>query len=41
VIEGTDNPALPAAQVQPENGKLVWFLDHAAASQLSTCYETA
>jgi 6-phosphogluconolactonase len=27
-------PALPAAQVQPPTGQLVWFLDHAAAARL-------
>lgn len=27
-------PALPAAQVQPSSGELVWFLDHAAAGRL-------
>jgi len=36
VIERLDEPALPAAEVQPVDGKLVWFLDKAAASQLST-----
>ncbi len=37
VLEGSD-PAekYPSKLVQPTNGKLIWFLDRAAASQLST-----
>ena len=31
---GPDSPSLPARMVQPTNGKLVWFLDKAAASKL-------
>lgn len=31
---GTDCPLLPAQMVRPTSGKLVWFLDSAAASQL-------
>jgi len=38
VIERLDEPALPAARVQPADGKLVWFLDKAAASQLFTSW---
>ena len=37
VLEG-NGPAeqYPSKLVQPENGKLIWFVDRAAASQLST-----
>jgi 6-phosphogluconolactonase len=37
VLEG-DAPAekYPAKLVQPSDGNLIWFLDRAAASQLST-----
>ncbi|PIM97012.1 6-phosphogluconolactonase [Handroanthus impetiginosus] len=31
---GPDSPQLPARMVQPIKGKLVWFLDAAAASRL-------
>uniref|UniRef100_A0A0D9X189 Glucosamine/galactosamine-6-phosphate isomerase domain-containing protein n=1 Tax=Leersia perrieri TaxID=77586 RepID=A0A0D9X189_9ORYZ len=35
--DGPDNPSsLPARMVQPTDGKLVWFLDKAAASSLET-----
>ncbi|WCJ22094.1 6-phosphogluconolactonase 1 [Euphorbia peplus] len=41
-IEGaapdSDSPQLPARMVQPAEGKLVWFLDHEAASKLH-CYK--
>jgi 6-phosphogluconolactonase len=47
MAEGLDAPAsLPARMVQPSDGKLVWFLDKAAASFLDSknddddaCYE--
>jgi len=32
---GEDKTTLPAQQVQPEDGKLLWMLDHAAASKLT------
>jgi 6-phosphogluconolactonase len=36
VIEGTFHPdRLPAQLIQPGKGRLFWFLDHAAASQLT------
>jgi 6-phosphogluconolactonase len=36
VIEGMSQPdKIPAQLIQPENGKLLWFLDRAAANQLS------
>jgi len=34
VLEGDNQPPLPAQQVRPENGELVWMLDQAAASKL-------
>ena len=34
VLEGDNQPPLPAQQVQPENGELIWMLDQAAASKL-------
>lgn len=34
VNEASSNCTLPAQMVQPTNGKLVWFLDRAAASKL-------
>lgn len=34
--EGLDAKAIPARMVQPIDGKLVWFLDEAAASSLET-----
>ncbi|XXG55529.1 hypothetical protein AAC387_Pa03g3181 [Persea americana] len=34
VDEASSNCTLPAQMVQPTNGKLVWFLDRAAASKL-------
>ena len=35
VLEGRNTPSLPAQQVQPTNGKLLWMLDEPAASQLT------
>jgi len=34
VLEGKSSPPYPAQQVQPENGKLLWMLDQAAAKHL-------
>lgn len=34
VLEGNGNP-LPAQMIHPENGRLIWLLDEAAASKLS------
>ena len=34
VVKGGTTPLLPAQQVQPSNGKLLWMLDEAAASNL-------
>jgi 6-phosphogluconolactonase len=37
VLEGNDPGELyPAKLVHPKDGKLIWFLDRAAASALST-----
>lgn len=33
---GPDRPVLPSRMVQPTEGKLVWFLDKAAASKLQS-----
>lgn len=30
-----DNKKFPAKLIQPENGRLIWFLDHAAAAELT------
>ncbi|WCJ42615.1 6-phosphogluconolactonase 1 [Euphorbia peplus] len=38
VAPDADSPQLPARMVQPAEGKLVWFLDKAAASKLD-CYK--
>ncbi|CAH1785858.1 unnamed protein product, partial [Owenia fusiformis] len=35
VLEGSEEPPLPASQVRPSNGELYWFLDQPAASLLS------
>ncbi|KAL9678816.1 hypothetical protein QQ045_016667 [Rhodiola kirilowii] len=35
IDEKADHPSLPAALVNPSNGKLVWFLDNLAASKLN------
>jgi 6-phosphogluconolactonase len=35
VIEGTDDPPLPAARVKPHDGQVVWFLDEPAANKLA------
>lgn len=35
VLEGKHTPPLPAQQVQPTNGRLLWMLDESAASKLS------
>ncbi|XP_039628385.1 6-phosphogluconolactonase [Polypterus senegalus] len=35
VLEGNEEPALPAARVNPANGELLWFLDESAAQSLS------
>jgi len=35
VLEGKTTPPFPAQQVQPENGRLLWMLDQAAAKLLS------
>ncbi len=34
VLEGKPTPPLPAQQVQPINGRLLWMLDEAAAAKL-------
>ncbi len=34
VLEGKHTPPLPAQQVQPSNGRLLWMLDESAASRL-------
>ncbi|XP_060065716.1 6-phosphogluconolactonase-like [Ylistrum balloti] len=36
VLEGKEENPLPAARVQPTNGKVYWFLDTAAASRLQS-----
>ena len=38
VVEGrsSDPPPHPAARVRPETGRLLWYLDRAAASELTT-----
>ena len=36
VLEGNEEPALPAAQVRPTDGELYWFLDKPAASKLTS-----
>lgn len=37
VINGPRNPEhLPAQRIQPQNGRLIWFLDKAAASKLDS-----
>ncbi|MFQ5830668.1 MAG: 6-phosphogluconolactonase [Candidatus Methylomirabilia bacterium] len=42
VLEGPRDPdRLPAQLVQPEGGHLIWLLDRAAASQLSTAERSA
>lgn len=39
VINGPHNPEqLPAQHIQPQNGRLIWFLDQAAASALNTTH---
>ena len=35
VLEGRPTPPLPAQQIQPVNGHLLWMLDDAAASKLT------
>ncbi len=35
-ILGKQDEGLPAAKIRPSNGKLLWFLDQAAAKNLST-----
>jgi 6-phosphogluconolactonase len=35
VLEGKNDPAYPAQQVLPANGRLLWLLDKAAAAQLA------
>jgi 6-phosphogluconolactonase len=34
VLEGKPTPTLPAQQVQPTNGRLLWMLDESAAAKL-------
>jgi 6-phosphogluconolactonase len=36
VLEGKPTPPLPAQQVQPTNGRLLWMLDEAAAAKLKS-----
>ncbi|XP_068520604.1 6-phosphogluconolactonase [Anas acuta] len=35
ILEGSEQNPLPAARVQPHTGQLLWFLDEAAAAELS------
>ncbi|NXK91183.1 6PGL phosphogluconolactonase, partial [Formicarius rufipectus] len=34
ILEGQEEPPLPAALVRPSSGRLCWFLDEAAAAEL-------
>ncbi|NXM67375.1 6PGL phosphogluconolactonase, partial [Serilophus lunatus] len=35
ILEGEEEPPLPAARVRPRSGRLRWLLDQAAAAELS------
>ncbi|XP_040398440.1 6-phosphogluconolactonase [Cygnus olor] len=39
ILEGAEENPLPAARVQPHTGQLHWFLDEAAAAELTVPFE--
>uniref|UniRef100_A0A669QZS4 6-phosphogluconolactonase n=2 Tax=Phasianus colchicus TaxID=9054 RepID=A0A669QZS4_PHACC len=39
ILEGNEENPLPAARVQPHTGQLLWFLDEAAAKELTVPFE--
>ncbi|XP_035170038.1 6-phosphogluconolactonase, partial [Oxyura jamaicensis] len=39
ILEGAEENPLPAARVQPRTGQLHWFLDEAAAAELTLPFE--
>ena len=36
VLEGQEDPPLPASMVKPSNGELYWFMDKDAAQKLKS-----
>ncbi|XP_072216842.1 6-phosphogluconolactonase [Excalfactoria chinensis] len=39
ILEGNEDNPLPAARVRPHTGQLLWFLDEAAAKELTVPFE--